>query len=61
MNFFPSIAWLGEADVVPEELQAMLKPFTTERSRTYKISSRFNSVKNDDESILAPATVSCSK
>ena len=23
--------WLGEADVVPEELQAMLKPFPAER------------------------------
>ena len=44
--------WLGQADVVPEELQAMLKPFPAERVRVYKISSRVNSVKNDDASIL---------
>jgi putative SOS response-associated peptidase YedK len=44
--------WLGEADVVPEELQAMLKPFPAERMRAYKISSRVNSVKNDDEAVL---------
>lgn len=46
--------WLGEADVVPEELQAMLKPFPAERMRAYKVSSRVNSVKNDDESVLEP-------
>jgi putative SOS response-associated peptidase YedK len=46
--------WLGEADVVQDELAAMLKPFPAERMRAYKISSRVNSVKNDDESILEP-------
>jgi len=41
-------------DVVPEELQGMLKPFPTDRMRAYKISSRVNSVKNDDAAVLDP-------
>jgi putative SOS response-associated peptidase YedK len=45
--------WLGQADVVPEELQAMLKPFPAERMRAYKISPHVNSVKNDDAAVLA--------
>jgi putative SOS response-associated peptidase YedK len=46
--------WLGEADVTPEELRDMLKPFSAQRMRAYPISSRVNSVRNDDEAIVAP-------
>lgn len=28
--------WLGQSDVVSEELQGMLKPFAAERMRAYK-------------------------
>lgn len=44
----------GEADVTAEELLAMLLPAPSEDMRAYPISTRGNSVKNDDEAILAP-------
>jgi putative SOS response-associated peptidase YedK len=47
--------WLGEADVVQEELKSMLKPFPAERMRVNRISLRVNSVRNDDEAILTSA------
>ena len=46
--------WLGEADVVPEELRGMLKPFPAEGMRANPISLRVNRVKFDDEIILEP-------
>ena len=41
-------AWLGEEPVSEDELHALLKPFPAERMRVYSVSSRMNSVKNDD-------------
>lgn len=44
--------WLSETNVVPEEVQNILKPFPAADRMRYKISSRVNSVKNDDAKIL---------
>ena len=41
-------AWLGEEPATPEELKALLKPYPTERMRAFSISTRVNSVRNDD-------------
>ena len=46
--------WLGESAAAPDELRALLKPYPADRMRTYRITSRVNSVKNDDEAVLAP-------
>lgn len=46
--------WLGETDAAPDELRVLLKPYPADRMRTYRITSRVNSVKNDDEAVLAP-------
>lgn len=45
--------WLGESDDTPDELRALLKAYPADRMRTYRITSRVNSVKNDDEAVLA--------
>lgn len=45
--------WLGESDDTPDELRALLKPYPADRMRAYRITSRVNSVKNDDEAVLA--------
>ena len=45
--------WLGESEDTPDELRALLKPYPADRMRTYRITSRVNSVKNDDEAVLA--------
>ncbi len=45
--------WLGESTAAPDELRALLKPYPADRMRTYRITSRVNSVKNDDEAVLA--------
>jgi putative SOS response-associated peptidase YedK len=45
--------WLGESDSTPDELRALLRPYPADRMRTYRITSRVNSVKNDDEAVLA--------
>ena len=39
--------WLGEEPAEKEELQALLKPFPSERMRAYPVSTRVNSPKND--------------
>ncbi|MGO8918245.1 MAG: SOS response-associated peptidase [Stellaceae bacterium] len=46
--------WLGEEPVEKAELQALLKPFPAERMRAYPVSTRVNSVKNDDAGLLEP-------
>jgi putative SOS response-associated peptidase YedK len=46
--------WLGEAPADAAALQALLQPFPAERMRLYPVSTRVNSVKNDDASLLEP-------
>jgi putative SOS response-associated peptidase YedK len=47
--------WLGEYPADKDALLALLKPFPAERMRAYPVSSRVNSVKNDEPSLLEPA------
>jgi putative SOS response-associated peptidase YedK len=47
-------AWL-DPEVKPERLRALLVPFPAERMTARAVSSRVNSVANDDESCLQPA------
>jgi putative SOS response-associated peptidase YedK len=45
--------WLGEEPAEPKDLLDILKvPFPAERMRTYPISKRVNSVRNDDERLI---------
>jgi putative SOS response-associated peptidase YedK len=53
-----SSAWLGEQPVSTDELQALLKSFPADRMRAYSISSRVNSVKNDDAGLIEPMMAS---
>jgi putative SOS response-associated peptidase YedK len=46
--------WLGEAPATSGELRALLKPYPAERMRLYPVSTRVNSVKNDDIGLLEP-------
>ena len=46
--------WLGEAPATPDELRQLLKPYPAERMRLYPVSTRVNSVKNDDASLAEP-------
>jgi len=46
--------WLGEEAADRDELQLLLKPYPAERMRTYSISTRVNSVKNDDAGLIEP-------
>jgi putative SOS response-associated peptidase YedK len=46
--------WLGEEPADEAALRGLLKPFPTERMRAYPISTRVNSVKNDDAALIEP-------
>jgi putative SOS response-associated peptidase YedK len=46
--------WLGEEPADEGSLRGLLKPFPAERMRTYPISTRVNSVKNDDAALIEP-------
>jgi putative SOS response-associated peptidase YedK len=46
--------WLGEEPTRKDDLQLLLNPFPAERMRAYPISSRVNSVKNDDAGLIEP-------
>ena len=46
--------WLGEAPAGADELSRLLKPYPAERMRLYPVSTRVNSVKNDDASLPLP-------
>lgn len=46
--------WLGEETSTSEELQRLLVPYPAERMRAYSISSRVNSVRNDDAGLIEP-------
>jgi putative SOS response-associated peptidase YedK len=43
---------LGEQSADKDALLALLKPFPVERMRAYAISTRVNTPKNDDASLL---------
>ena len=43
--------WLGEAPAEPQELLALLQPYPAARVRVFPVSTRVNSVKNDDASL----------
>lgn len=47
-------AWLSEEAAEPEALRALLQPIPAERMKVYSVSSRVNSVKNDDEGLIEP-------
>jgi putative SOS response-associated peptidase YedK len=47
--------WLGEEPLRADELQALLKPLPAERMRAYPISTKVNSVKNDEPALIEPA------
>jgi putative SOS response-associated peptidase YedK len=46
--------WLGEEPMRKDDLQLLLNPFPAERMRAYPISTRVNSVKNDDAGSIEP-------
>ena len=46
--------WLGETPATAAELQALLRPYPTERMRVYPVSPRVNNVRNDDPSLAEP-------
>jgi putative SOS response-associated peptidase YedK len=46
--------WLGEAEVDPEELFALLQPYPAELMRAYPIGPAVGNVKNDEPSLLDP-------
>jgi putative SOS response-associated peptidase YedK len=46
--------WLGEEAADRGELQSLLKPHPAERMNAYSISTRVNSVKNDDAGLIEP-------
>jgi len=47
-------AWLGETAASARELQALLKPYPARHMRAYAVSTKVNSVRNDDPSLLEP-------
>jgi putative SOS response-associated peptidase YedK len=47
-------AWLGEEPASADELKALLRTFPAVRMRVYSVSSRVNSVKNDDAGLIDP-------
>lgn len=46
--------WLGEEPAGREELLALLRPYPAERMLAYPVSTRVNSVKNDDAGLIDP-------
>jgi putative SOS response-associated peptidase YedK len=46
--------WLGEEAATQDELLSLLRPFPAERMRVFPISSRVNSVRNDDAGLIDP-------
>ena len=51
-------AWLGEYPASADALQALLKPYPAKRMRVYSVSSRVNSVENDDAGLIEPMMAS---
>jgi len=51
-------AWLGEEPASGDDLKALLKPYPAECMRAYPVSTRVNSVKNDDAELIEPMMAS---
>jgi putative SOS response-associated peptidase YedK len=51
-------AWIAEEPASADELQALLKPYPAEQMKTCSISTRVNSVKNDDAGLIEPMMAS---
>jgi putative SOS response-associated peptidase YedK len=47
--------WLGEEPATRDELLELLQPYPADRMRAYPISTRVNSVRNDEPALLEPA------
>lgn len=45
-------AWLGEVEATPDQLKALLRPFTADLMEAIPISTKVNSVKNDSAAVL---------
>jgi putative SOS response-associated peptidase YedK len=50
--------WLGEEEADRDELQSLLKPYPAQRMSAYPVSTRVNSVKNDDAGLIEPMMAS---
>ncbi|MDD9965375.1 MAG: SOS response-associated peptidase [Myxococcales bacterium] len=48
--------WLGEVPATPAELKAMLQPFDPHKMDMWPVSTRVNTPKNDDPSLIEPTT-----
>src|SRR5437762_5157352 len=46
--------WLGEAEASPDELLALLQPYSAELMRVYPIGKAVGNVRNDEPGLLAP-------
>jgi putative SOS response-associated peptidase YedK len=46
--------WLGETPASPSELSGLLKPLAAEHVRLFPVSTRVNSVRNDDAGLIEP-------
>jgi putative SOS response-associated peptidase YedK len=46
--------WLGESGATPEQLQALCKPFPSERMISWAVSPRVGNVKNTDAGLVEP-------
>jgi len=46
--------WLGEEAAEKDALQSLLQPFPAERMKVFSVSTRVNSVKNDDAGLIEP-------
>jgi putative SOS response-associated peptidase YedK len=48
-------AWLGEEPASADELFALLRPLPADCMRVYPVSTKVNSVKNDEPALIEPA------
>jgi putative SOS response-associated peptidase YedK len=45
-------AWLGEKPALPDELQALLRPFPAERMEAHMIGPEIGNVRNDNAALI---------
>ena len=45
-------AWLGEEEVGPDDLLALLRPYPAELMRAYMVGQRVGNVRNNDAELL---------
>jgi putative SOS response-associated peptidase YedK len=46
--------WLGEIDATPDQLQAMLSPYPSERMTMWPVDRRVGNVRNDSPDLFEP-------